>query len=60
LVQHYDALVPWYACSVYHDLDSGAYLVGGLGNEVAEPLRFNVRGRSVDFQPDALRRAGDR
>jgi hypothetical protein len=35
-------------------------VVGGLGNEVAEPLRFNVRGRSVYFQPEALRRVGDR
>lgn len=46
--------------SLYHDLDSKIRLLGGLDNEIRDPIRFNVRGRSADFQPDALRRTTDR
>lgn len=59
-VQYYDAQVPWYRFSLYHDLDSKSYLLGGLDNEIMDPIRFNVRGRDADLQPDALRRTVDR
>jgi hypothetical protein len=32
--------------------------VGGLDNEVKDPIRFDVKARASDFQPDALRRLG--
>jgi hypothetical protein len=60
LVQYYDVQVPWYAISIYHDLQSGAYFVGGLNNAGDASIRFDVRGKLVEFQPDALRRAGTR
>lgn len=59
-VQYYDVRVPGYRLSIYHDLDSRAYLVGGLDNEIADPIRFGINGRQSEFEPDALRRTGDR
>jgi hypothetical protein len=50
--------VPFYRFGIYHDLNSGGYLVGGLDNEVKEPIQFNAKARVGDFQPDALRRLG--
>jgi hypothetical protein len=58
LVQAYDAETPFYRFSIYHDLQSGAYLVGGLDNEIREPIQFNAHAKIADFQPDALRRLG--
>jgi hypothetical protein len=58
LVQAYDAQVPFYRFGIYHDLNSGGYLVGGLDNESKEPIQFNAKGRITEFQPDALRRLG--
>jgi hypothetical protein len=58
LVQAYDAQVPFYRFGIYHDLNSGGYLVGGLDNEIKEPIQFNVKAKASDFQPDALRRLG--
>jgi hypothetical protein len=58
LVQAYDAQVPFYRFGIYHDLNSGGYLVGGLDSEVREPIQFDARARITDFQPDALRRLG--
>jgi len=58
LVQAYDAQVPFYRFGIYHDLNSGGYLLGGLDNEVREPIQFDARARAGDFQPDALRRLG--
>ena len=58
LVQAYDAQVPFYRFGIYHDLNSGGYLVGGLDNEVREPIQFDARAKAGDFQPDALRRLG--
>jgi hypothetical protein len=60
LIQCYDAQVPWYRLSIYHDLQSGAYFVAGLDSGVDAPIRFGIRGKLADFQPDALRRAGTR
>jgi hypothetical protein len=60
LIQCYDAQVPWYAVSLYHDLQSGAYFAGGMGGGGDASIRFGVQGRLADFQPDALRRAGTR
>jgi hypothetical protein len=58
MIQYYDALVPWYRFGVVHDLTTGGYIAGGFDNEVKEPMRFGVKGRLGDFQPDALRRLG--
>jgi hypothetical protein len=58
LIQCYDVQVPWYRFSIYHDLDSRSYITGGYDNEIREPIRFGVRGKVGDFQPDALRRLG--
>ena len=58
LIQYYDAGVPWYNISVYHDLSNGAYLAASLANEVKDPWQFGVKGREIDFQSDSLRRAG--
>lgn len=59
MIQYYDVDLPWYVFGAVHDLDSGGYIIGGLKNEVrGEVIKFNVKGRVVDFQPDALRRLG--
>jgi hypothetical protein len=58
MVQYYDAAVPWYRFGVVHDLTTGGYIAGGLDNEIKEPIQFGVKGRLMDFQPDALRRLG--
>jgi hypothetical protein len=58
MIQYYDAVVPWYRFGVVHDLTTGGYIAGGFDNEVKEPMRFGVKGRLGDFQPDALRRLG--
>ncbi|MCK9283483.1 MAG: DUF1329 domain-containing protein [Rhodocyclaceae bacterium] len=58
LVQYYDAVVPGYRFGIVHDLTSGAYMLGGLDNELKTVVKFNVKGRLANFQPDALRRQG--
>jgi hypothetical protein len=58
MVQYYDAVVPWYRFGAVHDLTTGGYIAGGLDNELKEPIQFGVKGRLMDFQPDALRRLG--
>jgi hypothetical protein len=58
--QNYDALVPWHSVQVWHDLTNGNYIASHLDNEVKQPIRFGVKGKWSDFQPDALRRAGTR
>jgi len=58
MIQYYDAVVPWYRFGVVHDLTTGGYIAGGFDNEIKEPIRFGVKGRLGDFQPDALRRLG--
>ena len=58
LVQAYDAQVPFYRFGIYHDLNSGGYLVGGLDNEIKDSIKFDVKAKVGDFQPDALRRLG--
>ena len=60
LIQYYDAPLPWYRLSIFHDLTAGSYFVGGLDHGVQTPIRFNIRGQVTDFQADALRRAGTR
>jgi hypothetical protein len=55
LIQYYDAQVPWYRFSLFHDLQSGAYFAGLSGS-----IRFGIHGKLAEFQPDALRRAGTR
>ena len=58
LVQYYDAQVPWYRANIWHDLSNGSYFLAGLANEEPQPWQFGIKGRFVDFQPDALRRMG--
>lgn len=58
LLQYYDAMVPWYRFELWFDLSNDSYLLTGLDNEYSSRWRFGVQGRTIDFQPDALRRAG--
>jgi hypothetical protein len=58
LIQCYDAQVPCYRFGIYHDLTNGAYLAGGFDNEMKDTIRFGVKGKLSEFQPDALRRLG--
>ncbi|MNM99824.1 hypothetical protein D3C81_1123940 [compost metagenome] len=58
LIQFYDAQVPWYRANIWHDLSNGGYYLAGLANEEPNPWKFGIKGRFVDFQPDALRRMG--
>lgn len=58
LIEFYDAVVPWYRFELWFDLTNNSYVLTGLDNESTAPWRFGVHGRMVDFQPDALRRAG--
>ncbi|MDO3721649.1 DUF1329 domain-containing protein [Marinobacter sp. chi1] len=58
LIQFYDAKVPWYRFNLFHDLNNGSYLISNLANEVEDPWEFGVKGRYIEFQPDALRRRG--
>jgi len=60
LIQYYDVQVPWYRLGIFHDLTAGSYFVGGLDHGIKTPIRFNIRGQLVEFQADALRRAGTR
>ncbi|MNC77343.1 hypothetical protein D3C75_1292760 [compost metagenome] len=58
MIQFYDAQVPWYRANIWHDLSNGGYYLAGLANEEPNPWKFGIKGRFVDFQPDALRRMG--
>jgi hypothetical protein len=58
IMQFYDAKVPWYRANMWHDLNNGDYLFGGVDNEIKKPWTFGVHGKWSDFQPDALRRLG--
>ena len=58
IIQHYDAKVPGYRFGAVHDLDSGAYMLGGLDNEVPGITKFDVKGKLSDFQADSRRRIG--
>ncbi|WP_447791912.1 DUF1329 domain-containing protein [Pseudomonas farris] len=58
LIQFYDAGVPWYRATIWHDLTNGNYLAAGLDNEVKQPWKFGVKGRMAEFEVNALRRAG--
>lgn len=56
VVQFYDAITPGIRLSVYHDLDSGSYLVSGLDGDRQPSIRFGARADFSEFAPDALRR----
>ena len=60
LIQIYDKAVPWPNLLVWHDLNNGNYLAAHLDNEVKKPIRFGIKDRWTNFQPDALRRRGTR
>jgi len=56
VVQAYDVGLPWIRVSIYHDLDSGSYFVGGMDTDRKPSIRFNQRGSMSEFTSDALRR----
>jgi hypothetical protein len=58
MIQFYDAKIPYFRANIWHDLNSGAYYLAGLDNEIKKPWDWNQKGRWADFQPDALRRLG--
>lgn len=48
----------YYTFNLFHDLNSGAYAIWGLSNESSVPRIFGKKGKTIDFEPDALRRQG--
>ena len=60
LIQYYDVSVPFYAANIIHDLSNGNYICSALANEVKEPMKWGVKAKMAEFNPDALRRAGIR
>jgi hypothetical protein len=58
--QQYDVLAPQQSFNVWHDLSNGDYIVHNLDNEVKHPIKYNLKAKWSDYQPDALRRAGTR
>lgn len=58
LMQFPDASVPGYRFELWFDLSNGSYVLTGLDNAYRSRWAFGLRGRSSDFQPDALRRSG--
>jgi hypothetical protein len=58
LMQFEEASVPWYRFELWFDLSNDSYVLTGLDNEQAARWTFGVQGKTSDFQPDALRRAG--
>ena len=57
-IQYYDVPFPGYRFGMVHDLDTGGYIVGGLDNELKTVVKFNAKGKILDFNSDALRRDG--
>lgn len=60
VIQYYDVSVPYYAANIIHDLSNGNYIVSALTNEVKEPIKWGVKAKMSEFNPDALRRVGIR
>ena len=58
LMQFEEASVPWYRFELWFDLTNDSYVLTGLDNEQSARWTFGVQGKTTDFQPDALRRAG--
>jgi hypothetical protein len=57
-IQYYDVNTPWMVAETLHDLNSGRYLVTGLGNEEPKYLVFGKKAKRKDFSTSALRRMG--
>jgi hypothetical protein len=58
MIQHYDVQVPWYAATIHHDLNSGAYIVSYLNNMEPFPTRWGFKGRIAEYLPSYLRVLG--
>jgi hypothetical protein len=58
MIQYYDVQVPWYAVTIHHDVNSGAYLVTYLNNMEPFPTRWGFKGRINDYLPSRLRSLG--
>lgn len=58
MIQYYDVQVPWYAATINHDMNSGAYLVTYLNNMEPFPTRWGFKGRMNDYLPSHLRTLG--
>lgn len=59
-MQFYDALVPWYRATIFHDFKAGAYLASDLENQSPRPRQWGWIGDINDFLPVNLRRLGTR
>ncbi|WP_226666675.1 DUF1329 domain-containing protein [Microbulbifer aggregans] len=57
-VMFYDVGTPWMSAEVFHDLDSGRYLVTGLANEEPKFMEWGSKVNRRDFSSAALRRIG--
>lgn len=60
LYSAYDIPAPGVQVNVYHDLESGRYLVQNLTNEEKGISDYGAKLREKDFSASALRRAGRR
>ena len=59
VINYYEKPLMWPTLEVHHDLQAGRYLALGLDNEF--PMcTYDVKFKSRDFTPAALRRAGRR
>ncbi|WP_290866696.1 DUF1329 domain-containing protein [Aquabacterium sp.] len=58
LMQVYTVPVPAYRFEWWFDFSNKSYVLTGLDNGYSAPWQFGQAGRTQDFQPDALRRAG--
>lgn len=59
-INYYDVPTLWTTLDVYTDLQAGRYLALGMNNEQSKTYDFDVKLKSSDFGPSALRRAGTR
>ena len=57
-VQYYYAETPWLAGEAVYDLTNKRYIVTGLQNEVAAPIKFGFKMNKGEFTPAAIRRLG--
>lgn len=58
MMQFYDVMVPWYAATIHHDINTASYLVSYLDNQEPLPLRWGFKGRTAEFVPNSLRTLG--
>tara|TARA_A100001015_G_scaffold280045_1_gene341850 strand:- start:8813 stop:10147 length:1335 start_codon:yes stop_codon:yes gene_type:complete len=56
IIQFYEHQFPVYGANIYHDLNNGSYFITGLENEIKKKAKIGFISKSMEFQPDELRR----